>query len=61
MLFRQSDLAYDLIQEANNILNESVYLDESESIFSTTGIALAEVIDSDSSRYTDSLRILEAS
>ena len=29
MLFRQSDLVYDLIQEANKILNESVYLDES--------------------------------
>ena len=28
MLFRQSDLASNPIQEANNILNESVYLDE---------------------------------
>ena len=33
MLFKQSDLSYNSIQEANNILNESVYLDESELIF----------------------------
>ena len=42
MLFRQSDLAYDQIQEANNILNESVYLDESESILSAKAIPVVE-------------------
>ena len=42
MLFRQSDLAYDPIQEANNILNESVYLDESESILSAKAIPVVE-------------------
>ena len=42
MLFRQSDLAYDPIQEANNILNESVYLDESESITSAKAIPVVE-------------------
>ena len=42
MLFRQSDLAYDPIQEASNILNESVYLDESESITSAKAIPVVE-------------------
>ena len=42
MLFKQSDLAYDPIQEANNILNESVYLDESESITSAKAIPVVE-------------------
>ena len=42
MLFRQSDLAYDPIQEASNILNESVYLDESESILSAKAIPVVE-------------------
>ena len=42
MLFRQSDLAYYQIQEANNILNESVYLDESESILSAKAIPVVE-------------------
>ena len=42
MLFRQSDLAYDPIQEANNILNESIYLDESESITSAKAIPVVE-------------------
>ena len=42
MLFRQSDLAYDPIQEANNILNESVYLDESEAVVSAKAIPVVE-------------------
>ena len=42
MLFRQSDLASNSIQEANNILNESVYLDESESITSAKAIPIVE-------------------
>ena len=42
MLFRQSDLVYDPIQEANNILNESIYLDESESILSAKAIPVVE-------------------
>ena len=42
MLFRQSDLVYDLIQEANNILNESVYLDESEAVVSAKAIPVVE-------------------
>ena len=42
MLFKQSDLASNPIQEANNILNESVYLDESESILSTKAIPVVE-------------------
>ena len=42
MLFKQYDLAYDSIQEASNILNESVYLDESESILSTKAIPVVE-------------------
>ena len=42
MLFRQSDLVYDLIQEASNILNESVYLDESEAVVSAKAIPVVE-------------------
>ena len=42
MLFKQSDLAYDPIQEANNILNESVYLDESEAVVSAKAIPVLE-------------------
>ena len=42
MLFRQSDLAYDPIQEASNILNESVYLDESEAVVSAKAIPVVE-------------------
>ena len=42
MLFKQSDLASNPIQEANNILNESVYLDESESILSAKAIPVVE-------------------
>lgn len=42
MLFKQSDLAYDPIQEANNILNESVYLDESEAVVSAKAIPVVE-------------------
>ena len=42
MLFKQTDLAYDPIQEASNILNESVYLDESESILSAKAIPVVE-------------------
>ena len=42
MLFKQSDLASNSIQEANNILNESVYLDESESITSAKAIPVVE-------------------
>ena len=42
MLFRQSDLAYDPIQEANNILNESVYLNESEAVVSAKAIPVVE-------------------
>ena len=42
MLFKQSDLASNPIQEANNILNESVYLDESESITSAKAIPVVE-------------------
>ena len=42
MLFRQSDLAYDPIQEAYNILNESVYLDESEAVVSAKAIPVVE-------------------
>ena len=42
MLFKQSYLAYDPIQEASNILNESVYLDESESILSAKAIPVVE-------------------
>ena len=42
MLFRQSDLVYDLIKEANNILNESVYLDESEAVVSAKAIPVVE-------------------
>ena len=42
MLFRQSDLAYDPIQEANNILNKSVYLDESEAVVSAKAIPVVE-------------------
>ena len=42
MLFKQSDLSSNPIQEANNILNESVYLDESESILSAKAIPVVE-------------------
>ena len=42
MLFKQSDLASNPIQEAYNILNESVYLDESESILSAKAIPVVE-------------------
>ena len=42
MLFKQSDLSSNLIQEASNILNESVYLDESESITSAKAIPVVE-------------------
>ena len=42
MLFKQSDLSSNPIQEANNILNESVYLDESESITSAKAIPVVE-------------------
>ena len=42
MLFRQSDLASNPIQEANNILNESVYLDESEAVVSAKAIPVVE-------------------
>ena len=42
MLFKQYDLASNSIQEANNILNESIYLDESESILSTKAIPVIE-------------------
>ena len=42
MLFKQSYLAYDPIQEASNILNESVYLDESEAVVSAKAIPVVE-------------------
>ena len=42
MLFKQTDLTYDPIQEANNILNESVYLDESEAVVSAKAIPVVE-------------------
>ena len=42
MLFKQSDLASNPIQEANNILNESVYLDESEAVVSAKAIPVVE-------------------
>ena len=42
MLFKQSDLSYNSIQEASNILNESIYLDESESILSTKAVPVVE-------------------
>lgn len=42
MLFKQSDLTSNPIQEANNILNESVYLDEFESITSAKAIPVVE-------------------
>ena len=42
MLFRQYDLAYDPIQEASNILNDSVYLDESEAVVSAKAIPVVE-------------------
>ena len=42
MLFKQTDLSSNPIQEANNILNESVYLDESESILSAKAIPVVE-------------------
>ena len=38
MLFKQSDLAVNSIQEAVNILNESVYLTEEESMPSAVAI-----------------------
>ena len=42
MLFKQSDLKFSTIQEANNILNESVYLDESEAVVSAKAIPVVE-------------------
>lgn len=42
MLFRQSDLALDPIQEANAILNEAEYLSESESVASAVAIPVVE-------------------
>lgn len=43
MLFKPEDLNYgDSIQEAANILNESVYLDESESILSPMAVPVVE-------------------
>ena len=42
MLFKQSDLKFSTIQEASNILNESVYLDEFESITSAKAIPVVE-------------------
>ena len=42
MLFRQSDLTSNPIQEAYNILNESVYLDESEAVVSVKAIPVVE-------------------
>ena len=42
MLFKQSDLASNPIQEASNILNESVYLDESEAVVSAKAIPVVE-------------------
>ena len=42
MLFKQSDLSYNSIQEASNILNESVYLDESEAVVSAKAIPVVE-------------------
>jgi len=44
MLFKPEDLSYgyDSIQEAANILNESVYLDESESILSPMAVPVIE-------------------
>lgn len=42
MLFRQSDLALDPIQEANAILNEAEYLAESESVTSARAIPVVE-------------------
>ena len=42
MLFKQSDLASNPIQEANNILNESIYLDESEAVVSAKAIPVVE-------------------
>ena len=42
MLFRQSDLALDPIQEANAILNEAEYLAESESTTSAVAIPVVE-------------------
>ena len=42
MLFKHYDLASNPIQEANNILNESVYLDESEAVVSAKAIPVVE-------------------
>ena len=42
MLFKQSDLSYDPFQEASDILNESVYLDESEAVVSAKAIPVVE-------------------
>ena len=42
MLFKQYDLAYDPIQEASNILNESIYLNESETVLSAKAIPVVE-------------------
>ena len=42
MLFKQSDLKFSTIQEASNILNESVYLNESEAVVSAKAIPVVE-------------------
>lgn len=42
MLFKQEDLVSNPLMEAANILNESVYLDESESMLSPTAIPVVE-------------------
>ena len=42
MMFKQSDLASNTIQEAYNILNESVYLDEYEAVLSAKAIPVVE-------------------
>ena len=42
MLFKQSDLTSNPFQEASNILNESVYLDESEAVVSAKAIPVVE-------------------
>ena len=55
MLFKQSDLTYVPIQEAYNILNESVYLDESEAVVSAKAIPVVEnnTIDAFVVRFND--------
>ena len=55
MLFKQSDLSYDPFQEASDILNESVYLDESEAVVSAKAIPVVEnnTIDAFVVRFND--------